>query len=139
DSSFKASTSQPASFTIAKASTATSVTASPNNIPQGGSTTLTANLTSTAFGAYPTGTMTFSSGNAVLGTGPVFGIITQPSGVTASATFTTSSLPIGQTNVTAQYAGNTNYIGSASTAVVVNVQAGFTFTTANTCITISKP
>jgi len=139
DSSFNSSTSQPATFSITKASTSTSVTASPNNIPQGSPTTITATLTSKAFGAYPTGTVTFSSGGTVLGNAQASGIVTQPTGVSASATFSTSSLPIGQSNVTAQYAGDTNYVGSGSKSVIVNVQSDFAITAANPSITIAKP
>ena len=49
------------------------------------------------------------------------------------------TLPLGQNNITAQYSGDANYVGSTSSATTVNVQADFTFEAATRLMTISSP
>ncbi len=61
----------------------------------------------------PTGTVTFLDGSTVLGTGAVDG--------TGKATFQTTALTGGSHSITATYDGDTLYLGSVSTALVINV------------------
>jgi hypothetical protein len=139
DSSFNASTSSAASFTITQASTAMTLAAFPTAIAQGASTVLTAYITSSAFGNYPTGTVTFFSGGTQIGTAQVFGTASSPTGVAAAASLNTSSLPTGQDSITAQYTGDANYVASSASPITVNVQADFTFAAGGPSITIPSP
>jgi uncharacterized repeat protein (TIGR03803 family) len=85
--------------------TTTTLTSSPNPSTYGEAVTFTA----TVAPAPPDGeTVSFMKGKTVLGTG------TLSSG---SATFTTSTLKVGTTAVTAVYAGDSNFAGSKSKAV----------------------
>ena len=81
--------------------TTTTVTSSKNPSNFGDAVTFTATVASTGI---PTGSVTFNDSTTVLGTAALNG-----SGV---ATFTTSSLAIGNHTITAQYAGNTNFTAS---------------------------
>src|SRR5262249_43436067 len=74
--------------------------------------TLTATITpsNTTLGLpSPSGTVTFKDGATTLGTGGVSG---------GTATLAVSSLVAGSHNITAHYAGDTNYLLSASTKLV---------------------
>ncbi len=61
----------------------------------------------------PTGSVTFKDGTKTLATASLS---------SGKATFTTSTLAAGKHNLTAAYAGNTNFNAHSSTAVVVTVQ-----------------
>jgi len=61
----------------------------------------------------PTGAVSFTRDGNPLGSAPL-----QPDG---TATFATSALPAGTDNITATYAGDVNYAGSTSTAVVETI------------------
>jgi hypothetical protein len=95
------------------ASTTTTLSSSPNPSTDGQAVTFIAVVTSSA-GSPPDGeSVSFMKGKAVLGTGSLSG---------GSASFTTSTLKVGTTTVTAVYAGDSNFAGSTSKAVkqVVN-------------------
>jgi hypothetical protein len=94
--------------------TTPALTASPASIGYGRQVTLTATLTpSTAQQNHlPTGTVTFSNGSTIVGTG------TLANGV---ASFNTTSLPVGANNLTAAYSGDTNFAASTSSAAVETV------------------
>jgi len=98
-----------------KTATTTQLAVSPNPITIGAQVTLTATVAGGANGLNPTGTVTFMSGGAAIGTGPV-------DTATGVATFTTSSLAVGSLSLTAQYDGDYNFAVSSSTSVteVVN-------------------
>jgi len=90
------------------AATMTTLTSSPNPSTYGQAVIFTAVVTSSG-GAPPDGeTVSFMKGKAVLGTGTLSG---------GSATFTTSTLPVGTTSVTAVYGGDSNFAGSTSKPV----------------------
>jgi hypothetical protein len=112
------------SITINKASTLTTLTASPNPSLLAKAVTLTAKVTAVAPGAgLPTGTVTFKDGATTLGSGTLANV-----GGTATATFTTSSLTAGSRTITATYAGDTSFLSSPSaplTQVVSYVFSGF--------------
>ncbi len=61
----------------------------------------------------PTGTVTFLDGSTTLGTGALDG--------TGSATFQTTALTGGSHNITATYGGDTLYLASGSTVLVIDV------------------
>lgn len=64
----------------------------------------------------PTGTVTFTDGAVVLGTGSL--------NATGQATFTTSALSLGGHDITATYSGDTNFYGSASATFTQTVELG---------------
>jgi Bacterial Ig-like domain (group 3) len=114
------------SFTdfVNKAPTVTTLTATPGTSLLGSpvqlSTTVAANLTSVGT---PTGSVTFSVANTPLGTVP---LVPGSGPNTASAVFTTSSLPGGVHAITASYSGDANYSASFTNfiEIVNNTPAG---------------
>jgi hypothetical protein len=112
DSKNGSSTSAPVNQ-IVFAKTATTLTSSPNPSTYGEAVTFTATVTSN-IGAPPDGEpITSMKGTTVVGTGALSG---------GSASFTTSTLPVGTSYIKATYGGDSNFAGSKSTAVaqVVN-------------------
>ena len=95
---------------------AVALTASGNPVLVSTAVTLTATFSSAA-GA-PTGSVTFSDGTTVLGSG------TLASGV---ATYTTSSLTVGTHTITASYAGDAGFTGVSSAALSLLI-SDFTIT-----------
>ena len=98
---------------IVFAKTTTTLTSSPNPSTFGEAVTFIATVTSN-IGAPPDGEpITFMKGTAVLGTGALSG---------GSASFTTSTLPVGTSYIKAVYGGDSTFAGSKSTALkqVVN-------------------
>ena len=92
------------------ATTATRVTSSvPPGSLVGQSVQFTAVVTSPS-GAGPTGSVSFSAGDLLLGSSPV---TTSPAGVT-SATVATSHLPVGHPTITATYGGDVRFGASRS-------------------------
>lgn len=100
------------------AATQTTLTTSPSSVFAGTTVTLNATVTSTA-GATPTGSVSFTSGNATLGTATL-----NASGV---ATVTTTALPVGTDSVTASYAGTPAFAASSSTNTLTVDAASFSF------------
>ena len=107
DTNYATSTSTPATVvTVAQGTTTTTVSFSPTLPVYGQVITLTATITPGASGAAsPTGTVDFFNGSTLIGSGTV------SNGV---ATLNTTALPVGTTDVTAQYLGDSNYSGSTS-------------------------
>ncbi len=92
----------------AKAATATTLSSSPNPSTYGQGVTFIAMVTLNP-GPPPDGeTVSFMKGTAVLGTGTLSG---------GSASFTTSTLPVGTNAIKAVYSGDPNYAASTSKAV----------------------
>jgi hypothetical protein len=144
DNSFNPSTSSPVAFTITPANTATVLSGPANGAVQGSNVTLTATITSAAFAGepsatFPSGTVTFFSGNTQIGSAPAFGQQVNQNGVTSIATLNTSNLPIGQDTITAQYSGDGNYVGSSAAPMAVSVDADFAFSVGSSSITVTKP
>ena len=95
--------------TIIGAKTTTTLTSSPNPSTYGQQVTFTAVVTSADGAAPPDGeTVAFMKGKTQLGTGTLSD---------GSATFTTSTLLVGTTTVTAVYSGDSVYDGSKSKPV----------------------
>ncbi len=101
-------------------STTTTLAVSPNPTVFGQIVGLTATVTAPS--SSPSGTVTFMDGSTVLGTVAI-------NTSTHQANLSTSSLPAGTQNITAQYNGATGYSTSASAATSVTVNAAATTTT----------
>ncbi|MGA9929940.1 MAG: SBBP repeat-containing protein [Terriglobales bacterium] len=95
------------------AATATTLSSSPNPSTYGEAVTFSATVTS-ALGAPPDGeAVSFMKAKTVLGTGSLSG---------GTATFVTSTLPVGTISIKAVYAGDSNFGASTSKAVKQVVQ-----------------
>jgi hypothetical protein len=106
-------TSNTVSEVIKPAATATTLTSSPSPPIAGGNTILTATITVTQGISTPTGTVTFTSGAAILGSAKV-----AASGI---ATLTVTFSP-GSQSIVATYSGDANDVGSASAPLLLSVQ-----------------
>jgi large repetitive protein len=158
DNSFLASNTSPSftlSITVASATTTTSLSSSAGGtaVNQGTSVTLNATVTSASSGAAPNGTVTFLSGSTQLGS-PVT-VTGTPGNRTffgvgafagATASLTTTALPVGTDGITAKYSGDvgdSNYLGSqALNGVTISVQStapGFTVTAVPSTVPVSAP
>jgi hypothetical protein len=115
DSNFTGSVSVIESQIVQKADTTTTLDAVPRTANLNQNITLTATVTSGSSGT-PTGTVTFLDGTSPIGSLSLSGGL---------ASLSTSALAAGTHNVTAQYGGDTNFNGSASsiTSVVVTSSA----------------
>ena len=98
------------------------VTALPNSAALGSSVTLTATVVGS--GVRPAGTITFYDGSVQLGVAQL--------NSNATATYSTSSLPVGNNSITASYDGGGYYNQANSPAVVVTI---FTLGTAVPTVT----
>lgn len=141
DNSFNGSSSSPVNFTLTKAVTSSDLQASSSTLGQGASITLSVTISSQSLGTYPTGTVNFLSNGAPIGSAvmvtPYFPPIPFPF-AQGTATLTTSSLPLGQDNITAQYSGDTNYSASLSPATLVSVVPDFSLPQTLNPITVSR-
>jgi trimeric autotransporter adhesin len=127
DTDFSTSTSSPLTVTVAQAASSTSLTVSPNPAASGGTITLVATVipASSTVTIAPTGTVTFFSNGVSLGTGTISSNV---------ASFSTT-LPIGNSTLTASYGGDTNFTASKSqpvTEAVTLASAVTTVTASNT-------
>ena len=120
DSTFGTSTAGPVNLVVGKATTATSLTATPANSNPGDPVVLSAKVTSTSKGAI-TGTVTFLDGGVALA--PPVPV------VTGGASFTTSTLTVGTHTLTAVYSGDANNLASTSPAASASVGVTGTTTT----------
>ncbi len=104
--------------------TTTKIKSSDNSSVYGESVTFTATITASSGKTKPSGTVTFSDGNAVLGTA---------SASNGTATFTTSALTVGSHSITAVYAGiesvSASFSESASAVLAETVAQAVTTTT----------
>jgi Big-like domain-containing protein/beta-propeller repeat-containing protein len=119
DPNFTGSTSAPLNQFVLAATT-TALSSSPNASTYGQAVTFTATVTSSIGAPRDGETVTFKKGTTVLGTGTLSG---------GSANFTTSTLKVGTTAVTAMYGGDSNFGGSTSKAVSQVVSKATTTTT----------
>jgi Big-like domain-containing protein len=124
--SFLPSEAQSVSFTITKGVTTTTVAASGAMAVQGASVTLTATVNTSSFGNPPAGSVKFTLGGKSLGPAvPVTGTSDPNTGLAlATASISTTSLPLGPDTVTATYSGDKNYDGSnGAGSVTITVPA----------------
>ncbi len=120
--------------TVTRVGTTTAVAASSSTIAIGQSVTLTATISGGLSGlAQPSGTLQFLSNGVSVGYLANVG--------NGQAQLITTALPVGTDQITATYNGDTNYVGSSSSAITVTVTPPPTFTvTANpTTIPVSAP
>jgi hypothetical protein len=128
DSNFGANTSAPATQGVNQGSTTTTLFSTPNPSGQGQTVTITATVTPGIGGPLvPTGTVQFLDGTTVLGTG------TLSNGM---ATFTISTLTLGNHSISARYQGDNNFTTSTSAAITQTVNA---FTSTTTLATTPNP
>jgi sugar lactone lactonase YvrE len=107
-------------LTVGQAGTATSLS-STGSSGSGANVTITATVISLTTGS-PTGTVSFFDGGTLLGTGTL-----NAQGVT---TYSTTTLSPGPHQVTGIYSGDSNFTGSTSSQLAVNVPVGdYTITT----------
>jgi hypothetical protein len=143
DASFYPSISSPATFTISKGATTTSVQSNPITVASGSTALLTAVVATSSRGHDPTGTAVFFNNGAQLGTVSLVQRTNPQTGFAESyAQFQTNTLPTGQNSITAQYQADTNYSGSTSPAITLTVAPDFdlAFTgTTGSVMTISAP
>lgn len=105
-----------ASIAVVAWNTSTGLVATPSTADQGNNVELKATVTSSGSGlATMNGNVVFKDGGSPIGTVAING-----SGV---ATFNTSSLSVGTHSITAEYAGNTDFNGSVSSAQTVTINA----------------
>jgi len=102
---------------VAPDTTTTTLTGAPNPAVQG--TPVTFTITVTGQYAAPTGTFTFSNGGTSLGTAT----LVPGNSTTSTASFTTSSLPVGTDQVSASYGGNQNFLPSKSGSFAETITA----------------
>lgn len=122
-SAFNGSVSAVLSLAVTQAPTTTKLTVSapytnPLSAVSGNTVTLTAVISSTGIGI-PTGTVTFTSNGATLGTAPVL----PATGGLFEANLPTTALATGSDILAATYPGDPNYIGSASGSTTITIVA----------------
>jgi len=93
---------------VTQTTSSATLTSSPNPSTQGQAVTFTAAITSPT--VVPTGPVTFTAGNTVLGTAQLSG---------GKATFTTSTLAVGSTTVTVTYPWNSDIASSSASVTQV--------------------
>jgi len=109
--------------------TTTAASSGPNPSTYGQAVVFTATVNS-SIGAPPDGeTITFKKGTTILGTGTL---------TAGSASFTTSTLPVGTNYIKAVYGGDSNFAGSTSKAVSQVVSKATTKTTLTSSLNPSK-
>ena len=116
DANYSSATASPVSVSTGKSATVTTLTATPTTLTAGTAETLTASMAPAAATSSPsniTGTVTFYDGTTPLGS-PVTVASNQAvlSGVTLSTTLSHS--------ITAVYSGDTNWLGSTSSPLVLS-------------------
>jgi subtilase family serine protease len=110
-------------------STTTTLQSSENPSKFGDSVTFTATVTTTGSDT-PTGTVVFNDNGTQIGTGTLGCICDGKNGIplSATATFTTSTLSVGTHPITAVYGGDSNNAGSTSSPALSQVVNAPTFT-----------
>ena len=103
NATFSGSTSAVLSQVVSQGPSTVALTSALNPSTYGQSVTFTATVSASS--GYPTGTVTFKNGTAVLGSATLAGGV---------ATFTTTTLAVGTRSITAVYGGNATFSGSTS-------------------------
>ena len=123
DNSFRSSVDlTPYNFTITQIATTATLTSQQS----AQSLLLTATVSASGTGSPPSGQITFSNGGTVLYTTTLSGQNPSNGLTQATATFDGTQLAPGQYSITVSYPGDTNYLGSISTPVALNLVADFT-------------
>jgi hypothetical protein len=118
DQDYGSSVSAAVTETVNKIATSTTIASSANPADAGATVNFTVTVTaanSTSPNVAITGSVSLMDGATVIGTGTVSAAGTGPA--TATVVIPVSTLAIGSHAITATYAGDTNYIGSGSSAM----------------------
>ncbi len=126
DASFNASQSGQAPLTITRGPTRALVLLSSATVSAAGTVTFTGVVDTQSYStaAAPTGTMTFMAGSKVLGTAAViqgYGANSSLRESLVHVAFPAGMLALGVNQITASYAGDTNYLPSSSTSASITV------------------
>ncbi len=124
-----AATSAAVTATVTVAATTSTISSSQTQARVGSPVAFTATITTVSGAPMPTGSVTFTNGSTVLGTGTL---------VNGIATFTTSALPVGAANVQAVYAGDASNTASTSANFVVAVQSDPIATSSSLTVSSAK-
>jgi hypothetical protein len=138
DATHAPSTSPSVTITVSADTTTATLISSLNPATQGQSVTFTATFTGNF--AAPTGTVQFTEAFPPTGTVQLLGTATLAPGpgLSSTATFTTSTLPVGTDPITASYAATTDFnAASATVNQVINPLASPSFTLAVTPTTVT--
>ncbi len=127
DTTYATSTGLATPTVIAPAASGTSVTANTTAINPGATTTLTATIAGVTGASLPTGSVTVLDGTTNVGAGPV---------VAGKAAITVTLQSLGSHTLTAQYSGDSNYVGSSGT-VAIGVVAPFAVTSTTTTVSLA--
>ncbi len=139
DATHLSSTSLPVTITVVQGTTTATITGAPNPSPQGHPVTFTATFTGNF--AAPTGTVQFSEQFPPTATVQLLGQVTlvPGTGLTSTATFTTSSLPIGVDTIQATFAGTPNFLASSATTtetITAPLAGNFTLSVSPSAVTV---
>jgi hypothetical protein len=144
DASFQTSTSASVSYSITPAITTLDTPAfTPFGPYYGANETLSVNLKVNSAGVAPTGTVTFMNGSDTIGTANMVGTAATASMLaTGTATLTVNNLPAGSNTISAAFSGDSNYAGSVSPPVQLQILLNPTtlgFSPANSTVTVNQP
>ncbi len=120
NTNFNSSTSPAIAVDVQQVGSHTTLSASTGAAVFGQAVSFSATVTPASGTGTPAGSVTFMNGSSVLGTVALTG---------GTAVFTTSSLPLGSTTVSATYGGSGSFTTSSSASVTTAVVAVGTFTT----------
>jgi hypothetical protein len=98
-------------LTITKAASTSSIVSSATAVSPGQNVTLTANVVSATSGT-PTGTVSFSTNGNLLGTASL---------TNGTATYSVTTLTLGNNVITASYSGDNNFTANAAASITVTV------------------
>jgi hypothetical protein len=126
DSTDYVSVSAYATLTVNKATTTTTIAVTTSQTVTGTTATITATV-HPQIGGTPTGTVTYYNGSTTLGSAAV------------GTPFTTGVLPVGTDQITAVYSGDSNFVGSSSSATAVTSLAPTTVTLTSPLGTVFYP
>jgi hypothetical protein len=136
DANFLASTSTGITVNVGLASSSVSVSSSNLSVTYGQSITFTATVSAVAPGSgTATGTVDFYDGPNVIGTETL-------SGTPARASLSVSGFDAGTASISASYEGDTNFVGSTSTAinqVIVAASTSLSLTTSGISTVFGEP
>jgi hypothetical protein len=133
DTNYSATTTNTYTLTASRAPTNVVLSANYTTVEPGVAVVLTATVTpastlSSGTTPNPTGTVLFYDGAAVIGSATLSAV---PNTDYSTATLTIQTLPGGTDSITAVYQGDTNYGGSTSNLLTINI-LGFTLTASPT-------
>jgi hypothetical protein len=122
DASFKKGTSPAVTFSLTPDATTTQIAPRSTPLVSGQAPQLTASVNANSFGAAPTGTVTAFVGSNQIGTPVQIGALDAGGPTVTSVAFVPlGALPLGQSTVTTTYGGDSNYQGSTSAPLNVNI------------------